>query len=362
MGKPVVKKFVPPAASGTTDDQMAHQTASREPSVAANEPSGAAVKQAVSVTTRQPGKPTAAQTLAEMELRVTRQRRILNLVKSVMPIVRSIVVNPGAHASAADKANAINKMTRMATDASALLMAEVAPDLMEKGWANAESFRFCASIVGAEWQQSGSLDGANALLNHEFVSMIAAGFADADAKALKWLELSGNTPPIKSETDAATRIRLSLLKAAAPLALDVHAFSFWRQHLGGDEVKRLIASLTDRLSAVAAENANRQADDYGMDADNRIMLWQGAIARSFEIAREEYRTLANKAMSEVDAAADSKAKSSIRKAWATGEKGDVATLVAKTADNMIRLLDGIVSRTVNDAFEADRKDNRGMKP
>lgn len=353
MSKPIVKKFIVPA-----------------PGVApAPVPANDAIDPAAraGLDAKQPAKQSAAQKLAEIEQGALRQRRILNLTKSVMPIVNSIIVNPGAHASATEKADAIRKMSDMAMAASALLLSKAAPSLADKGWANADAFMFCASIIGSEWRQTGSLSGAEALLDPGFAGTIAGSLADADEKSLKWLETSGNQPAIKNETEAATRIRLSLLKASAPLLLDVNSFSFWRQNIDKHEADKLAASLINNLSAVAAENSNRQADHYGMDADHRIMLWQGTIARVFEIAREEYRTLANRALSEVDGGIDKKAKSAIRKSWAIGEKGDIAMIVAKTADNMIRLLDGIVSNSVKDAIEfggdkAGAETKKRMKP
>lgn len=347
--RPSVKKFTPPT-DNPAGDQLPAQT-----------PIAPTETKAV-VETRSRGKKTAAQTIAELELKVTRQRRTMNIVKSIMPIVRSIIVNPGAYATSAEKANAINSMTSMATDASALMMVEIAPDLMEKGWANAEAFGVCTDIIANEWQQNGSLDGARDLLNPEFVKLVASGMADVDAKSLKWLENSGNVPPIKNETDAATRIRISLLKAASPLIADIRAFSFWKQHLGSEETQKFTAGLVDQLANIAAENANRQADSYGMDADHRIMLWQGTIARAFEFAREEYRVLAQKALNEVDAALDGKAKGAVRRDWATDNKEDVTLQVVKIADNAIRLLDGIVTRAISDAFDADAKPQKGMKP
>lgn len=351
MSKPEIKKFVPPATGGNrqlTQEARAGAVSdgNREGAVSQARPGGA-----------QAAPKSAAQAIAEMEAGIRRQRRIMNVIKSIMPIMSAIISKPGSASTPQDKAAAINRMAGVASEASALLMSSVAPDMANRGWANAEVFGACASIIANEWHNSGDVNSSQALLDPVFIESISTGLADMDSKSLKWLESAAVMPPIKNESDAASRIRLSLLKASAPLLLDINEFSFWKQHLG--ETGRFSENLINILASVAAENANRQADNYGMNADHRISLWQGTIARTFEIARGEYRMIATRAFAESDGAPDAKIRNAIRRAWATDEKGDIVMMVSKTADTMLRLLDGIVEKTMTETnVDVDRREDK----
>lgn len=299
-----------------------------------------------------------AEEVARSEQEVTRQRRVMNILKTIMPIVSAIITRPGSAASAEQKAEAINHLSSIALKSSRKLMESVAPDLSDKGWANASVFAMCASVVADEWRISGNTEGAQALLDPSFFRAITEGLSDTDEKSLKWMDSSGLIPPILNESDAATRIRLSLLKSSMPLLLDIRQFSFWKDRLGEDKPQKLFCALFDRLSAIAAENANRQADKYGISPEHRISLWQGTISRVFEIAQQEYRAVARKALAELNKAKDAEEKRQIRRAWASGQKGDIVAHVTKTAENMIYLLERVVSdateRMVID--ETEKKD------
>jgi len=297
----------------------------------------------------------AAERIAEIERRTMDQRRVLNTSKHIAPIVRAIITHPGSLADPQKKAEAINGMVQIASKASSRFMSDIAPDLSGKGWANAAAFGVCASMVASEWEKNGSCDHADQVLSPEFFRLITDSLTK-DEHAIKWLESSGNVSPAKNESEAATMIRMSLLKGFAPLLADIQAFSFWNNLIGPSEVESLTRKMCDTLASVAAENANRTADQNGIDADMRIMLWQNTIARTFSFAREEYRALASRAFAELDASPDAASRSVVRRKWAKSD--EIVASVAKCADNTIRLMDGIVEKLLNLADEKPRDGER----
>lgn len=344
---PLVKKFVPPPPPAEQKEEP--QAANTLPAGKVQDVAATPAKptEAVRASEKQPPR-TLREKIAEVEARITRQRRIMNLLKSVMPVVSAIIIRPGSAATPQEKAAAIDRMAVLASDATHRLMEACAPDLADRGWAQAEMFGVCANIVADEWRAGGDLDAAQVLLDPAFIEAFTSRAADMDARSLAWLSTPSSPPPVKDASDAASRVRLSLLKASVPLLLDIKRFSFWKQHLHADEPNRLASRLVERLAAIAAENTRRQVEAYGMEFEHRVSLYQGTIARTFQIARDEYRMLANRAVGEVNAVADRRQKSAIRYAWATEQKGDIVQMVAATADEMIRLLDGIVGKMVQD--------------
>lgn len=293
---------------------------------------------------------TAAERIAELEFKTTQQRRLMNMAKHVAPIISSIISNPGSSAKSADKAAAINKMVFLSLNSAVKLLRESAPELTDTGWANANAFGVCAKIVADEWQRGGSCEQTESLLTGKFFSDLSATLNSADAASFRWMETSGIEPPIRNESDAATRIRLTLSKSYAPLFMDVRSFSFWKNHIGERERDEMAKTLMDKLADVAARSANEIADANGICDSDRIVFWQSMIGRAFEFAREEYRTLAQKAFGEVDAAESKADQSAVRRRWAML---DVPSLVAASSENSMKMMNGIVSRYVLESVDSN---------
>jgi hypothetical protein len=372
------KKFVPPAAPSHADaaiqeivpaeefgEPSKHMRVASDDSLEsatqaerASERERTEVASKVDVTHTETRK-TASERLAEIELKVTRQRKLMNLSKSVAPIVSAIIVNPGSAAKAEEKASAIHRMTSLAMSSAEHLIAEVAPDLAGRGWVGADAVRLCAQIIATEWKSSGSCDSAESLLSSEFFKHIGTAIDGADGIALEWMGVSGNIPPIRNEHEAATRIRLSVMKGFAPLMADIQVFSFWKNKIGDDAVAAFCKDLLQRIADLAAQSANTIADENGISDTDRITLWQSTISRSFEFAREEYRSSVNNVFGLIDKAGIDE-KKEIRREYATSNI--ITDLIVKKTATSLRLLNGVVGHYVANISDADsymRKEDSG---
>lgn len=289
-------------------------------------------------------KPTEADRIREAELINREQRRLINLSKSLFPIVSALITHPGQNAGATEKSVAINKMSNLAIKSSTMMIDVMASNMKDVAWINANSFRFCAGIIAKEWEETGDFNAVESLFTPEFFEKIKQGMMGADDRTKAFLDSACMTIPVRNESDAIGHIRMSLSKAFVPLSIMIDSFSFWKDRLGESEKEAFKSSLFNKLADVAADNANRVADQNGIEAQNRIYLWQGTINRVFDFASETYQNLKNSALNEVDdAKASNQSTSGIRKKWAVTP---IDVDIVRSADNSIRLLDGIVNRYI----------------
>ena len=292
-------------------------------------------------------------------------RVVMSALKAASPIIQATIITPGSHADPALRAAAISGMVRSAYTSAQQLMDALAPDLVSKGWARSEAFEFCAKIVSSEWIASQNVDAAASILNKDLLLQIRDNVLGADDVAHKWMEKIGSHPPIASHSDAATRIRMSLMKAATPMAIEINRFAFWQSASKRD---LFLGEVIDAVSEFAARHANTLSDQFSIEPADRISLWQGDINRAFSFAIEEYRRIARVADDESNAAAsnvselpetgNADASRQVKSAWyKKAISGDLTKDILSRVESNFKILDGVSERITHSIMASSVESN-----
>lgn len=296
-------------------------------------------------------------------------RVVMSALKAASPIIQATIIAPGSHADPALRAGAISGMVKQAYLSASDLMETLAPDLASKGWARSEAFEFCAKIVSSEWIASQEIDFSSnphpLSLNKDLFMQLQKNVLGADDAAHKWMEKIGSYPAITSHSDAATRIRMSLMKSATPMVIEINRFAFW-QNLSKRDI--FVGEMVDAVSEFAARHANTLSDQFAMLPADRISLWQGDLNRAFTFATEEYRRIAQVADNESDAAPDESSSTKVKSGWyKKAVSGDLTRDILSRVESNFKILDGIADRishsiVASENPEAAPTEGHGEKP
>lgn len=297
--------------------------------------------------------PAAEQALSEPAAKILRedaQKRRLALLRIASPIVGAVIHDPGMNPRNKDKVVALmSSMIDYAIDEARALLASSFADIGGRGWVKSQVFELVISHVAEEWRNNGK-----ALQAGDFAAVMDVVTKNENKRALDWLEKSGNTTPIRNENDAASRIRLSVIKSIGDLHSSISQFSFWGEKLNPEAKVSLEKSMVEKIGEIVAEEANVFSDSRGLSGESRVMLWQSLINRVFHIANEEYLLLSKEVLRSVGETAEPSARARLRKEWA-GRMNHVADLVAdRTRTSMKTLM--MISNAFVDVV-VDSEDN-----
>lgn len=273
-----------------------------------------------------------------------KQKRVMAMVRMMAPVIDALIKNPGTAAAKTDRIEALTKIIDVcSTRAKEVIDAAGCQNLERQTWVQMQAFEMVARELATDWEKHGNIDETRVLC----FDALKAATSGIEEHGLHWLENSGNITPIKNENDAVSRVRLSAIKAMAPLYSEIRVFSFWRDRIGQTAINILTRKLVEDISEIVASTANRFADQNGLEGDHRIMLWQSLTNRAFEIAASEYRKLANDTKVELnmvgttgnDEEYNKKAKTEFRKSWATSDERLVGILSNRTRGNLHTLFE-----------------------
>lgn len=266
-------------------------------------------------------------------------RRTMSALKASSHIVRAMIVSPGSSADPAARAAALGEMVAAAHASAEKLIDILSPDLKTKGWARSEAFEWCSKLVAAEWMDSHDVLRAAAVIDEAVLEEIRRSIANANNKSLTWMDSVGKYPVITNHNDAASRIRMSLMKASLDLMIEVDRFAFWQ---GGAQLQNFKMKLIDEMFDFAAEHANKISDAYSFSPEDRIYLWQGDVNRVFNFAHEEYKRQSMLAQAEDD---DCGSDIETRRKWFEKAKGGaILKVILSNVSSNMSILDGIADR------------------
>lgn len=273
-------------------------------------------------------------------------RRVMSAMKAATPIIQAMIVDPGSNADAALRATAISEMVKASHAAAARMISILAPDLEDKGWARSDAFSFCASIIADEWKASKNIQLASSILDEELFNQMQSSVIGSDTNALSWMDKVGSHPTIIDHSDAATRLRMSLMKAGSTMVMEINRFAFWQN---AEKRAQFIESMVDELGEFAARHSNQLADQYAMKPEDRISFWQGNLHRAFAFAVEEYRRIAVMANDNVDAVASKTSDENVitkeKASWfKKATSGEIQHDILSKVSSNFTILDGIANR------------------
>lgn len=271
-------------------------------------------------------------------------KQVLSMVRAITPVIHAMIINPGSDARADIKAGAIISMVKSAHDSSAMLMKELMPDLSKTPWARSEMFSFCTNIIAKEWLSSPEQNASSNIIDEAFVSTIRESLTKTHADSLAWMEKVGEYPPIVSNSDAASRIRVSVMKASQPMVMEMNRFAFWQS----EKIKpSFISDCIEKIVEVAASHANKIADEYSMTPEFRITLWQGDINRAFLFAIEEYKRKSTQAIESIESIDKSNTTliSAKKFEWyQTAKSGTLINEIAERVSDNFLIMDGVANK------------------
>lgn len=285
--------------------------------------------------------PTAPQAVV-----INDHRRVMSALKASSPIIQAMIVAPGSNADAGMRAAAISDMVKASHVAAECMIDTLAPDLKGKGWARSDAFLFCAGVIAEEWKATKNIGLATSIIDEELLEQMQASVLGSDSKALNWMDRVNEYPPIIDHCDAATRLRMSLMKASTPMVMEINRFAFWQN---AEKRTQFIESMVSNISELAASHANEMADKFAMSPEDRISLWQGDLQRVFVFAIEEYRCVAQIATSNVEAIAkDTIDESLVRNEQVTwfrkAASGEIQRDILSKVISNFAILDGVANR------------------
>ncbi len=278
------------------------------------------------------------------------QQSFLGAFRCTAPMISAVISNPGIASSETARIDALSSLIAHSLVVSDSIARECCPDISNYGWVRQQLLSLTSKMIGDEWKTTGG--------NVNFaLSMAGIGLAvkDSGAYALNWLDKSGNIPPVRNETDAASYIRLSVAKGYAPLFREIQEFSFWKNRIDKNAPlaigKRLCAFVMEK----SAHHANTLADANGINPEVRVMYWQSVIGRMFEMTLDVYKKAAHDAKNAVEKTDDLADRSAIRKKFATSDH--VLDDIEKDTERAFRDFSIVVEQFVNNAHSFDIGDS-----
>jgi hypothetical protein len=276
------------------------------------------------------------------------EQQVLAMTRMLLPVISAMIANPGTASSSNERIDLISKIIDTSLSVSTAMADTICPVIAKQTWVKKQAFEFVAQYISSEWEKTGKIECEG------LVDAVNSATIGVQKHALDWLENSGNITPIKNEYDAVSRIRLSTIKAVAPLMESVQDFSFWIEKLDANAKEKMIKSMVDRVNEMVADTANKFSDQNGLAGDQRIMLWQSLISRAYTISNGEYNRLKTDVTSEINNETDPASRIAIRKQCAINGISHVVDVVMKRTESSMETLFGL-SNAMADMFEKSNK-------
>jgi len=284
-----------------------------------------------------------------------RSKKMLAAVKALSPLFCAMICRPGMAATAKEKGDAAVELLRSAQTSANAICQKIFPGRANDAWFVSQIQSAVAALISESWRK-----GLGAKIDGDIDAMSEALGAISDDDAASLVNWDYTTP--KSEAEAISLWRLSLIKASAPIASDIKAFPFWKS---GDASELLFSSILERVGNMAigktkkafgidvalsnpadrliSKSATLSLAAESADSQSRLMTLQSITGKAFQFASEEYTAMAKAALAE---AKSGKNPAAVRDSWA---KKDVADMVVSNTDKALTAFLQSVDRYIANA-------------
>lgn len=201
-----------------------------------------------------------------------------------------------------------------------------------------------SAMIAQKWRSDGVSD----------VSQEVTAIAEILQRPDVVYELSnwGDWRQAESDADANLMLKLSAMKAFAPIMTDIsQTWCFWKSP---EERKALAENLFDGLSRMSLAFSDQAISDAQVSPSSRLMYSQSIIDKVCSFAKEEYASLAREAITEfTEASKTRETVPAVKKKWSAI---DIELVILPRVEGVMNAFLGAVDRFVRKSDEPRQPD------